>query len=72
MGYLLPGGVASSGFRVVGTGDRESVTVLWVMAVGSPMHCWVVGTGSGLRRVSGCGLEGWVGLGWVGSVFTES
>ena len=56
-------GVALSDFRVVGTGDRALVTVLWAMAVGSPVHCWVVGTGLRLRWVSGCGLG--VGPGWV-------
>ncbi len=46
---------------------RASVTVLWPVVVGSTVYCQVVGTGSGLCRVSGCRLGGRV---W--SVFTKS
>ena len=65
MGYLVPGGVASSGFRVVGTGERASVTVSRAMVLASSVHRWVVGIGSGLRRVAGCGLGAGPGRGRV-------
>ncbi len=77
VGYPLPGGVASSGFRIVGTGDRVLlVTVSWAIVVGSPVRCQVVFAGSQGPEsgwdAPGCGCVGFPvaarGSIWVGVI----
>ncbi len=58
--------MASSGVRGVGIGGRVSVFIKWPMIGVSSVHCLVVRTGTGVRRLSGRGL-----VSRVGSVFTE-